>query len=314
MVGSGLKKLAATHNMRIDRGVAYGSMFGYATTLSEGSGYKRIHITTTFIEPANQQSLQTAVGTKNLNKEFRVQEINFFDNYIDIIFFDNPGTMKKITSFIDYFYPLLDAHEATKANICTECGCEIESGQWKLVNGAAFYLHSGCAQKVELVIAHAEETRRNEDTGSYISGFLGALLGAAFGAVLWAIVLYLGYVAAIVGFLIGWLAEKAYNLLHGKQGKGKIVILLIAVVFGVALGTALGETFLLTNMINSGELAGFTFSDMPLLLLILLADSEYMSIVAGNIVIGLLFAALGVFSLIIKTKNEISGVKVIDLK
>lgn len=67
-------------------------------------------------------------------------------------------------------------------------------------------------------------------------------------------------------------------------------------------------------MINSGELAGFTFSDMPLLLLILLADSEYMSIVAGNIVIGLLFAALGVFSLIIKTKNEISGVKVIDLK
>ena len=314
MVGSALKKLAKTHNMRIDRGVAYGDMLGYATTLSEGSGYKRIQITTTFLEPQAQQHLQTLLGEKNLNKEFRVQEISFSENCIDIIFFDNPGTMKKLNAFIDYFYPLLDAHEATKTNICTECGCEIEAGQWKLINGAAFHFHAGCAQRVEASIAQEEETRKNEDTGSYIKGFLGALLGSALGAVLWAIVLCLGYVAAIVGFIIGWLAEKAYNLFHGKQGKGKIAILLIAVVFGVVFGTVLGETFLLINMINSGELVGLALSDMPILLLILLADSEYVSAVAGNIVIGLLFAALGVFSLIWKTKKEISGVKVIDLK
>ena len=92
-----------------------------------------------------------------------------------------------------------------------------------------------------------------------------------------------GYVASIIGFVIGWLAEKGYALLHGKNGKGKIVILIISVVFGVLFGTVLGETFSLISLIHSGELYEFTYGDIPLLIMFLLMDAEYISSVLGNI-------------------------------
>lgn len=48
MIGSGLKKLAKENGLRVSNGVAYGSLRGYAATLSEGSGFKQIVISTKF--------------------------------------------------------------------------------------------------------------------------------------------------------------------------------------------------------------------------------------------------------------------------
>ena len=48
MVGSGLKKLAKEHNMKVSSGVAYGSLGGYNATMSEGSGWKQIVFATLF--------------------------------------------------------------------------------------------------------------------------------------------------------------------------------------------------------------------------------------------------------------------------
>ena len=73
-----------------------------------------------------------------------------------------------------------------------------------------------------------------------LSVLLGMAAGAALGAVVWAIVLSFGYIASLVGLLIGFLAEKGYSLCKGRQGKGKIAILILAVVFGVVLGTFIG--------------------------------------------------------------------------
>jgi len=70
----------------------------------------------------------------------------------------------------------------------------------------------------------------------------------------WAVVLNLGYVASLVGLLIGFLALKGYDLLKGKQGKGKVAILIVAIVFGVLLGTFAEETFTVIGLINNGEL------------------------------------------------------------
>ena len=41
LIGSGLKKLAKEYGMTVS-GVAYGSLGGFAATLSEGAGFKRI--------------------------------------------------------------------------------------------------------------------------------------------------------------------------------------------------------------------------------------------------------------------------------
>ena len=313
MVGSALKKLASENNMKVCKGVAYGNFRGYAATLSEGAGYKLIRLATTFPDLEKLHELQRSLEKLNLMKAYRVQELLFGADFVSIRLHDNPGTMKKLNAFVDWFFPQLDEIGATKWNICTECKGEIESGSWKLINGIAFYLHDQCAESVKRHIEQQEQVEKEERKGSYFGGYIGAHLGALVGAIVWAIIWNFGYIASIIGFVIGWLAEKGYNLLRGKQGKGKVVILILAVIFGVVFGTFIGQTIMLYTMVSSGELYEFTFADVPWLSVALLFDGEYLASIAGSVGIGLLFAALGVFSILKRAKQEVSGTKVVDL-
>lgn len=310
MIGSGFKKLAQQYGMTVSGGVAYGALMGYATTLSEGSGYKSICIATKFTEFGQQEKLLAAVNAVEMGKLYRVQNLVTYPNNIQIVFMDNPGTMKKIEEFIQWFYPLLEQYGATKADVCAECGTPAGDCGWYLINGIVYRMHDACAQHAEGEIRQDEQTRKEEDTGSYFQGTVGAFLGAALGAVVWAVLLYFGWVASIVGLLIGWLSEKGYTLLKGKQGKGKVVILIFAILFGVLLGTIAPDVVMLVQMISSGELYSMGYGDIPLLLLAtFLEDPAYRGAVLGNIAMGLLFAGLGVFALLRKTAKEVSSVK-----
>lgn len=314
MIGSGLKKLAKENGMQISNGVAYGNLGGFAATLSEGSGYKQIVFSTLFTDHKKMEELIEFTGRMNVSRRYRVQTLNITRQSVQVIFLDNPGTMKKIQEFLAWFLPLLRSHGAAPMNICPECGCEISAGRWILVEGTAIYLHDACAQKVIREIDTDNTQRAEEATGSYGLGLLGALLGSALGAVVWAIVLNLGYVASLVGLLIGWLAEKGYNLLHGKQGKAKVLILILAVIFGVLLGTFTADAITLAGMISGGELPGFAMGDIPGIIFILLADdAEYLAATLGNILTGLLFAGLGVFALLRKAGKAVSDTKYVEL-
>lgn len=310
MIGSGLKKLAQQYGMTVSGGVAYGALMGYATTLSDGSGYKCICITAKLTQPGQHEALLGIVNAVDMKKEYRVQNLVIYPKNIQIVFQDNPGTMKKIEAFIQWFYPLLEQHGATKADVCAECGMPAGDCGWYLINGIAYRMHDACARHLEEEIRQDEQTQKDEDTGSYFQGTVGAFLGAALGAVVWAVLLYFGWVASLVGLLIGWLSEKGYNLLKGKQGKGKVVILIFAIVFGVLLGTIAPDVVVLVQMIADGELFSIGYGDIPMLLLsMLLEDPEYRGAVLGNIAMGLLFAGLGVFALLRKTAKEVSSVK-----
>ena len=315
MVGSGLKKLAGEYNMNIASGVAYGNLGGFAATLSEGSGYKQIVFVTRFPDAVKKTEFMDAIQQVNVQKRFRVQNLGVGPRSIQVIFMDNPGTMKKIREFLTWFLPLLTAAGATGIHICTECGCDLTAGRWVLVNGNAYYFHDSCADKVIREIEADNTQRKEEATGSYLTGLVGALLGSAVGAVVWAIVLNLGYVASIVGLLIGWLAEKGYRLLKGKQGKAKVVILILAILAGVLLGTVGGDALTVAQMIGSGELPGFVMADIPWFLATMWAESpEYRSGMISNIGMGLLFAALGVWAILRKAGKEVADTKVVELK
>lgn len=315
MIGSGLKKFAMDHGMKVDHGVAYGSLMGYAATLCEGAGYKQIIITTKFPDADKLNWLQEQLNSKNLTREYRVQNLSFAPDAVSIVFLDNPGTMKKLVAFVDWFLPLLQESGATGVDTCGECGSELTDSCWILVNGAAYHVHSSCAEKIKRDLVEEQTQQKQERTGSYPMGLLGALAGSALGAVVWAIVLNLGYVASLVGLLIGWLADKGYNLLKGKQGKGKIAILILAVVFGVLLGTFSADAFTLASMIGAGELPGILVKDIPdMIIFLLIEDPEYRSATISNILIGLLFAGLGVFAMLRKTSRAVADVKVVDLQ
>ncbi len=314
MIGSGLKKLAQEKGMQVAKGVAYGSLDGFAATLSEGSGYKQIVFTTRFTDPARKMELQDLLNSVDLGKTYRVANLQLLPNAIWVTFQDTIGTMKKITAFLQWFTPLLRQYGATPYNVCVECGCGITAGKWALINGVAYHFHDACAEKAAREVA-GSNTRRAESEGSYGMGLIGALLGAALGAVVWAIVLNMGYVAAIVGLLIAWLAEKGYTLLKGKQGKAKVAILIVAIIFGVLLGTFMADAFTLMGMINNGELPGATLGDIPSTILVLLMESEeYCQTTVQNVLMGLLFAALGVFGTLRQMGKEVADETYVELK
>ena len=310
MIGSALKKLAAENGMTVAKGVAYGSLRGYCATLSEGAGYKQIVLATRFPEQAKQDELTGYVNRSDVTKNYRVKHISFAPNGINIVFLDNPGTMKKLRAFIDWFFPLLEQYGATHMAICAECGTPVEAGRWILRDGvAAFYIHDCCAKNLEQELEQIKEARKQPGNGSYWLGLLGALLGAILGAVVWGIVLGMGYVASIIGLLIGWLASKGYDLCKGRQGKGKVVILIFAVLFGVLLGTVLPDIAYLGQGIAAGEFV-ITYGEIPSLILgLVLFDSEYQAAILHNGGMGLLFAALGAFALLRKTGKEVQDPK-----
>ena len=313
MIGSGLKKLAAENGMKVSKGVAYGSLRGYAATLSEGAGWKQIAFSAMLVDNAQRGAFDAVLDKIDLRSTYRVNRLIFSAKNIIVIFQDNPGTMKKITEFLDWFIPLLDQYGATKMGICPECGGQITGGCWKLIDGVAHYMHPTCAENVRTQIAGENEDRKQNAEGSYGTGLLGALLGAGIGAVVWALVLLAGYVASLVGLLIGFLAEKGYNLLHGKKGKGKVLILIVAIVAGVVLGTFGAEAITLASMINKGEIY-LTYGEIPgVLIMLLQEDPEFVSAMGSNILLGLLFAGIGVFALLRRAGNEVADIKFVDL-
>lgn len=313
MIGSGLKKFATENGLKVAKGVAYGSLRGFAATLSEGSGYKMIVLSTKFTDAVKQNELQTQINNRNITRDFRVRSLSFTPEGISIVFNDTIGTMGKIKEFVDWFFPLLADSSATTADICSECGTQITSGTWKLINGVAFHMHETCAQRNELVIREQEQSQRDADAGNYAMGLLGALGGAVLGAVVWAIVLNMGYVAALVGLLIGWLADKGYDLLKGKQGKLKVVILIVAIIIGVVLGTLGGYGLMLAEMISEGQIY-LSYADIPLALIALIGEPEVLSEFGTNVLMGLLFAGLGVFSIVMQASKAVSGTKIQTLE
>lgn len=326
MIGSGLKKLAQQHGMKIAHGVAYGSFYGYAAAFCEGSGWKRIVVSTRFPDPIKRDALRTALAQHNLTTQYRVKSLEIFEDGIGILFLDNPGTMKKIEAFCQWFFPQLAVYEATGADVCSECGAPIlEDGCWMLLQETVHHMHSSCAQKLQEQLDVETTQHQQEETGSYITGLIGALIGALLGAVVWGFVLHMGYMASIVGFLIGFLAEKGYTLLKGRQGKGKVFILAGVTVFGVLLGN-IGYDAVVWAMeiakyapdaaitLNGTEVL-VSYSDIPMLIGYFFAnDSEYQSSMILNCLMGIGFALLGVWSILRKAKRETTAPKMIDLE
>lgn len=315
MVGSGLKKLANEYGMTVSNGIAYGSLGGYAATMDEGSGWKRIVFSTRFADPAARAGIVDAANGRDLRKEFRVTDLAVDSGMILVNFYDNPGTMNKIREFLAWFLPMLAHFGASGVDICPHCGMPVEGGRWAMVNGVAHHLHDACAASLRQEVMAGNEQRQLEDTGNYFTGFLGAMAGSVIGAVVWAIVLSIGYIASVVGLLIGFLAQKGYDLCKGKQGKAKVVILIFAIIFGVLLGNIAAEFITVFTLMQQGELPGLTLNDAPwLILAVFLEDAEYRAGVIKNVLMGILFAGIGVFALLRRTGRQVSGDKYVELK
>ena len=315
MIGSGLKKFAEANGLSVGGGVGYGNLRGYQTTLSEGSGFKQMIIQTKFPDVEKLNALQASLNSVNLQREYRVQQLSFAPNGIVIVFFDNPGTMKKMEAFTDWFFPQLAETGASGADICPECGEVLDTdGVWRMVSGVAGCYHPACAEKISQELVAESEARSQADDGTYIKGAIGALIGTLLGAVVWAIVLNAGFVASLIGLLIAFLADKGYDLLGGRQGKGKIAILIVSVIIGVAVGTALSLALQIVRELNQGLFPpGWSYADIPEIFMICMEDPGISSAMISNFGQGLLFAAIGVVLFIKQAAKKVTDPKMKEL-
>lgn len=80
---------------------------------------------------------------------------------------------------------------------------------------------------------------QEENHGSIGRGLIGALLGAIIGGLLWGVVGILTQrVFALLGLALGFIIAKGYDLLKGREGAAKIVIISLCVILAVVLGEA----------------------------------------------------------------------------
>lgn len=304
-----VKNFAEANGLAIAKNIAYGNLRGYAATVSTGQGFIQIVFATSFPDANDQRVVEEALRQANLSKQYGVLSLDFFPKNIRItISYSLKKQIKLAESFLSFFIPLLDEHHATGVHTCPECGGDITAGCWKLIDGIAYHLHTECGSRVNRDINAADQAKKDSDTGNYVTGFIGAILGAALGGIAWGLILLIGYVASVVGLLIGFLAERGYTLLKGKRGFGKVIILILAVIFGVVFGIFFSDavTLLMKPSVR--------FGDLSELFALLFQNDDYIRSTIANLIMGLIFAGLGVFGLLRATGKEVSDTKVIDLE
>jgi len=139
----------------------------------------------------------------------------------------------------------------------------------------------------------------------YLLGFIGALLGALIGTIPWAIAACFGWFVGWLGFAIGFLSMKGYDLLGGKKGGiKKVIIICLTTVIGVVLGNMTGDILSLWKELSK---FGATLGASIRIYFEHIGDPDIIGNVLLNLILGLVFAALGVWSLfkgmIAKEKN-----------
>ena len=148
----------------------------------------------------------------------------------------------------------------------------------------------------------------NSLSDNYVLGFIGALLGGLVGAIPWAIVSSAGWFVAWLGYVIAIAASKGYDLMKVKAKMIKIWFVAIAVIVSVFAGQIMSD---MISVATDSELNG-----MFMYVFEYFVDNfaEYLSINAVNLVLGLVFAVIGGFSVLKEIKQEIATVNYLKAK
>ncbi len=292
MLNVKLKHFAEENHWKIQKNAAYGPYKGYLTYVENSL----LSIAMRFLSPEAENQFRAVVGSKQFCKKYAVASIEVHSNSVEAIF---TGSVKKLFMLMDALTEQLQVVGANGMTHCSACGMEIPEGQGvtAMCNNSVYYLHEGCYRRDSEMLLHTHEERKK--SGNIFTGLIGALLGAAIGAIPWAIAYYNGWFMAVLGLLIGFLAQKGYELLKGRENVAKGIVLIIAVIFGVLLG----ETSALTYAIYSSWCAtpefaseGLTIFDAFLTFFYAIgADSELLLNVLEDTLLGLFFAVLGVW-------------------
>ena len=286
MIGMLFQQVANQYGLKTSQGVAYGTLQGYPVTFLDGIGCHRIMVTTRFATPSQKDALMDIVNAQDLKGLYNLKTLQIAKKVIHIKFRQGADIMDRVNAFVEWFFPLLEQNGASKATICPQCqeAMTDEEAQWILRDGAvAFRMHTHCAEELKNSLAISSST-----SGSLVKGIGGALLGALVGSLLWVIFQYFTFYAPAAGLICGWLSVFLYRKWGGKTGFLQYPVVIVCSVLGIGLGVMLAEVPALLQLGAGWNVFGVFFENMQ-------TNYGYMSGIWGNLSMGLILGALGMF-------------------
>ncbi len=149
--------------------------------------------------------------------------------------------------------------------------------------------------------------------GSYLLGILGAFLGMLLAMVPFVIVYFLGYIIFWLSFLFVVLTAAGYDKLNGRQGWGKIPVVLLFSTLGLVLGIFSEDIwFLATEYVN--DYYGLKYWEIPAVIWdILKEDAEYRRGRLVDLALSFGVMMIGMVSMIVHMVRGIKAAKNLEV-
>ena len=228
---------------------------------------------------------------------------------IMLTFLNAKHTPERLSGVLNWLLPRMKQLNIQGTVLCGGCGQRLEPEEGALirVNSMVYKMHGECCKvAVHQARQEAEEYKK---TNKHIGrGTLGAILFGLIGMVPWIVVYCFGWIVGWLGFLIGLAARKGYELFGGRICKAKFWIILSVTVVCVFLATFAAYSISLYIEITSAGLQYFCFRVPGLVWQLIGADPEAAFSFAGDLVMGILFAMLGIRGLLRQTFREADAV------
>lgn len=196
--------------------------------------------------------------------------------------------LKRLDEVLNKICSVLTENGALGIGYCPVCGKSLDFEQSKkcTVNGITISIDNDCVDNINTLIT-AENKEFDEAPNNYGRGFLGAFLGGLVGVAV-AVGFYLaGFISAISAFVAIFLGELLYRKLGGKPNKIMVVILSVTT-FVMMMLTVVGIYFVAAAI--EGAKYGYGAAQS---FLIVMSDSEAQGIFMRDLLLTVLFSALG---------------------
>lgn len=315
MIGKRLKNIAESYSMTIENGYAWGQIDRYIFTLNEGVGYIGITINISVTADDDRRNTISGYISSNSNK-YKVKSFLLNQSGIVVHIKDIVNAKKFVIQFIDDIQQKLKELDVPGADVCVVC--REDNGEMlhnvKIDAGIA-KMHQKCFDEVKKITDEKTDEYNSENKNHFVAT-IGALLGGIIGTIPWVIVFMLGYFVGWLGFVIGIAANKGYEIFGGKNSRVKPFIIIIIVIICVLLAQVTCEMIDLHNYLQAEGIEVNIIDMLKGLGEIFVNDTEYRQSVIINVLMGFIFAGLGVFGLIKKMmkqrKGTVSKIEMLD--
>lgn len=173
---------------------------------------------------------------------------------------------------------------------CEGCGTKYGLNLYQ-IDAAPHMFCSSCYTEVTSALSQNAAKKKAEGHGNVLGGVIGALIGSLLGVAVWVLIYQLGYISVIGGLAMIFFTLKGYELLCGKLTKPGIVISCLISVFMLVAAEYLCIAIEIKKVYEELSLSE-ALSAVP----IFFQYSEIVAAFAKDVVIGLIFMAVGAFA------------------